>query len=169
MFCDHFWTLFGYFFLTFFVTQDKTRPDKTRQDNTRKHDESCGFYHTNSRSTFFLKCDFYFFFKIWYHITQKTHPKHDPKIFQKCTIFGQKWSQNGTLVLRSPGPVSPYVALWAPKGHPRATKGPPRAPQEPPWLPFWSPKGPQRLPRLPFWMKRHPKGSILALGLPKGS
>ncbi len=193
MFCDHVWSLFGHFFSTFFITQDKTRPDKTRQDNTRKHDESCGFYHTNSRSTYFSKCVFLFvIFKIVHHLTQKTLPKHDP---QTCPKMYHFWTKNGAKMRPlCSGPPALFPPMWPygcprvpkdpprasqgppkgaqghPKGSPRAPKGTPRlpfwtprVPQGSPRLPFWSPKGAQGWPRLPFWTPNDTQGSILVL------
>ena len=58
----------------------------------------------------------------------------------------------------SPPSLVPKVALWTPKGFPRAPQEPPRpqfgapgSPQGLPRLTFWTPKGTPRAPFLSFW------------------
>ena len=74
------------------------------------------------------------------------------KIVPKGTISVQKWSPNGVPFLVIPSPFAPKVALWSPKG-------PPRAPQEPPRHHFGAPGPPIGRPRHHFGAPGSPKGS----------
>jgi len=82
-------------------------------------------------------------FKILYHIVQKTCPKHDPKICSNMHHFWSKMEPKWGPYSLIPLPVFPYVALWAPKGPPRASQGRPKSAQGPHFGAPGPPKGTQ--------------------------